>query len=521
MTVSSGWLADWSTASSLGLGLGVGFLVGAALAAALVMLRMRDHRYRAAAIQSANEAVLSSQIEGRNRELSQQQHAYVELQQRLQTCRDRMDQLQISEAEMRTRLSASQVQEQDLKGALAEAQTVADELRSENSALQVQLTRMQTQLSEQEKRTSEKLQLLDEAREVLGHQFRNLANEIFEARGQAFREQNQSQLNDLLAPLSEKIRDFQSRVEDTYSKESRERFSLTQEVRQLQELNHRISEDAVNLTNALKGENKTQGNWGEVILERVLENSGLHKGREYETQVNLRSEEGRRWQPDVVVHLPENKDVVIDAKVSLVAYEHFCSATDADEQIRSIGLHVRSVRRHVRQLSEKNYQSLYQIRTLDFVLMFVPVEAAFVAALQHDPALYSDAFKHNVMLVSPSTLLATLRMIHNIWRFERQNQNAQEIAQRAGALYDKFVNFTRDLEDVGQRLQSVQNAYDKARNKLSEGKGNLVSRAESMRELGAKTSKTLPENLVTMPLRREPGGSDRPAVDDPPATVRS
>ena len=521
MEVSSGWLADWSAVGGLGVGLGVGFLIGTALAALLVILWMRDHRTRTTVIHSANEAVLNSQIDARNRELSQQQHAYVELQQRLQSCRDRMDQLQVSEAELRARLSGSNSQNQDLKGVFAESQSAIADLREENSALQIQVARMRTQLTEQEKRTSEKLKLLDEAREVMGHQFRNLANEIFEARGQAFREQNQTQLNDMLAPLSEKIRDFQTRVEDTYSKESRERFSLTREVRQLQELNHRISEDAVNLTNALKGENKTQGNWGEVILERVLENSGLQKGREYETQVNLRTEEGRRRHPDVVIHLPENKDVVIDAKVSLVAYEHFCSSIDADDQSRAIGLHVQSVRRHVKQLSEKNYQALYQIRTLDFVLMFVPVEAAFVAALQQDPALYSDAFKQNVMLVSPSTLLATLRMIHNIWRFEQQNQNAQEIAQRAGALYDKFVNFTRDLEDVGQRLQSVQNAYDKARNKLSEGKGNLVARAESMRQLGAKTSKALPQNLVTMPLRLEPSDPDDDArSEEPSATHR-
>ncbi|MEX1237864.1 MAG: DNA recombination protein RmuC, partial [Pseudomonadales bacterium] len=335
----------------------------------------------------------------------------------------------------------------------------------------------------------------------LNTEFKNLANEIFDAKQRTFREQSQTQLDGLLKPLNERIKDFEKRVEDTYNQESKERFSLIREVKSLQDLNARISKDAVNLTNALKGENKTQGTWGEVILERVLEKSGLTRGREYETQVSMTNDDGRKSQPDVVVHLPEEKDVIIDSKVSLVAYERYCACDEEAARADALKAHIQSVRQHIKQLSDKDYQKLESVRTLDFVLLFVPVEAAFGIAIQHDSELFSDAFDRNIMVVSPSTLLATLRMIHNIWRFEQQNKNAQEIARRAGALYDKFVNFVGDLEDIGAKLSSVQDAYDKAHNKLASGKGNLVSRAEGMRELGAKSSKSLPRNLVEMPVR--------------------
>ena len=306
------------------------------------------------------------------------------------------------------------------------------------------------------------------------------------------------QMDGLLKPLGEKIKDFEKRVEETYDRESKERFSLAKEVRDLQTLNVRISQDAVNLTNALKGENKTQGTWGEVILERVLEKSGLEKGREYEVQVNLKNSQGQRFQPDVVVHLPEGKDVIIDSKVSLVGYERYCSAEPGSQQQEALKAHIQSLRQHVKQLSEKDYQNLENVRTLDFVLLFVPVEAAFTLAVQQDNELFSNAFDKNIVLVAPSTLLATLRTIQNIWRYEQQNKNAQEIAGKAGALYDKFVNFVADLEDIGGKLDSVQAVYAKAHNKLVSGKGNLVTRAENMRELGARVTKSLPANLVEL-----------------------
>ncbi len=372
-------------------------------------------------------------------------------------------------------------------------------LSVKEDALQLALlseVELKTSIGAQEKQHEEKIHLLEQARLQLGNEFKTLAADIFEAKQKTFKEQSQSQLDSVLKPLGEKIKDFEKRVEDHYNNESKERFSLVKEVKSLQELNARISKDAINLTNALKGESKTQGTWGEIILERVLEKSGLVKGREYEIQVNLKTETGRRFQPDVVVHLPEEKDVVIDAKVSLTAYERYCSTDDGIERELSLKQHIQSVRQHIKTLGEKDYQNLEGVRTLDFVLLFIPVEAAFSLAVQHDGDLFASAFEKNIVLVAPSTLLATLRTIQNIWRYEHQSSNAQEIATKAGGLFDKLVSFVTDLELVGTRLASTQNAFDDAHKKLSSGRGNLIKRAEAMRSLGAKTSKVMPKHLV-------------------------
>ena len=376
-----------------------------------------------------------------------------------------------------------------------------DQARAESIGHRERITQLQTTLTEQSRQNEEKLALLKQASEQMNKEFKTIAGEIFESRQQVYKEESKEQLSGLLGPLSERIKEFEKRVEDTYTKESRERFSLVKEVKNLQDLNTRISNDAINLTNALKGENKTQGSWGEVILERVLERSGLQKGSEYEVQVAMRDDDGRRKQPDVVVHLPEGKDIVIDAKVSLTAYERYSSSDDGTVQQDAVKQHVQSLRRHMKNLGDKDYQQLDGIYTLDFVLLFVPVEAAFSLAVQHDGEIFSDGFENNVVIVSPSTLLATLRTIQNIWRYEHQNRNAQEIASKAGALYDKFVNFVSDLETIGTRINSVQTAYDDAHNKLVSGKGSIVKRAEGMRELGAKVSKSLPKNLVEMPIK--------------------
>ena len=365
---------------------------------------------------------------------------------------------------------------------------------------------LKTSLTEQQNQNKEKLALLDEAKERMNTEFKNIANEIFESKQQLFKEESKEQLGNLLSPLSDRIKEFEKRVETAYNEESKERYSLIKEVRNLQELNARISKDAINLTNALKGESKTQGAWGEIILERVLEKSGLVKGREYEVQVSMKNEEGRRLQPDVVVHLPEGKDIIIDSKVSLTAYERYCSSDDDIERAEALKLHIQSMRTHIRQLGDKDYQNLDAVKTLDFVLLFVPIEAAFSLAVQTNNDLFSDAFDRNIVMVSPSTLLPTLRTIQNIWRYEHQNKNAQEIASKAGALYDKFVNFVADLENIGARIESAQAAYRDAHNKLTSGKGNLVRRAEGMRELGAKVSKSLPQNLVEMQPLAPVGG---------------
>jgi DNA recombination protein RmuC len=385
--------------------------------------------------------------------------------------------------------------------------TLSQTLETERANLmktREEISRLETTLSEQQQQADEKLELLKDAKESLHDSFKILANDIFEAKQKEFKAQSKEQLSGVLDPLHERIKAFEKRVEKTYADEARERFSLVKEVRQLQELNSRIAQDAVNLTNALKGESKTQGIWGEIVLERVFERSGLEKGREYEIQVSLKNEDGRRMQPDAIVRLPEGKDVVVDSKVSLTAYERFCSAEDEQSRSDALKAHVTSLRQHIRQLSEKDYQALEGIRTLDFVLLFVPIEAAFSVAVTADGDLFSDAFNKNIVIVAPSTLLATLRIIQNIWRFEQQNKNAQEIATRAGALYDKFVNFVSDLELIGTRIDSTQVAYQDAFKKLVSGKGNLVKRAEDMKALGAKVSKSLPQNLVEMPQRETP-----------------
>ncbi len=359
-----------------------------------------------------------------------------------------------------------------------------------------QIAHLQTTLEQERKQSAEKLELLQQAREQMSLEFKSIANEILEDKSRRFTASNRESISEILKPLNEKIQHFEKKVEDTYDRESKERFSLEKEIRSLKELNTRISEDAVNLTNALKGENKTQGTWGEVILESILEKSGLVKGREYETQVSLRAEDGSRSQPDVIVHMPEKKHVIIDAKVSLKAYESFCSESDQERRAEFLLQHVQSVRSHVKALSSKDYQNLMTLNSLDFVLLFMPVEAAFSVAVQQDGGLFTDAFEKNIILVGPSTLLATLRTIQNIWRYEQQSQNAIEIASAAGALYDKFVAFVSDLEDVGGRIEATQKSYEKVHNKLVSGKGNLITRIEKLKQLGARTSKKHTEQVL-------------------------
>jgi DNA recombination protein RmuC len=352
-----------------------------------------------------------------------------------------------------------------------------------------QIAQLQTMLEQERKQSGEKLQFLEGARERMTLEFKQLAADILEDKSRRFTVSNKENLNEILLPLNEKIAQFEKKVQETYDTEAKERFSLAKEIKSLQELNTRISTDAVNLTRALKGENKTQGTWGEVILESILEKSGLVKGREYESQLSLRAEDGSRSQPDVVVHLPENKHVIIDAKVSLKAYESFCSEEDESLRADYLKQHVQSVNNHVKLLSRKDYQNLMELQSLDFVLLFMPVEAAFSAAVQHDGQLFTTAFEKNIILVGPSTLLATLRTIQNIWRYEHQNQNAIEIANRAGAMYDKFVAFVADLEDIGGKINATQKSFDKAQNKLHTGKGNLLGKVEQLKLLGARASK--------------------------------
>lgn len=361
----------------------------------------------------------------------------------------------------------------------------SEKLNAENSSLKSDFTNLQTKLAEQ-KGEVEKLQ------DKFTTEFENLANKIFEEKGNKFSEQNKEKLSEILNPLKEKISDFERKVDETNKENIKGNASLKEQLQSLKEMNQQITQEAKNLTTALKGQSKTQGNWGEFILESILEKSGLVKGREYVVQESITAESGRRFQPDVIINLPENKSIIIDSKVSLIGYEKFIS--EEDEHQKQLGLreHINSIRSHIKNLSGKNYQNLYQLESLDFVLMFMPIEPAFAYAVQNDPSIFTDAFEQNIVIVSPSTLLATLRTISSIWRQENQNKNAMEIARQAGTLYDKFVNFYNDLLDVGKRLDSAKDSYENAMKKIHDGRGNLISGVEKMKQLGAKASKSLP-----------------------------
>ncbi|WP_372717899.1 DNA recombination protein RmuC [Immundisolibacter sp.] len=398
-------------------------------------------------------------------------------------------------AEERARLQADALRLAPLEATLHERDAALRQRADEVQALAVRLERATTELAEERRRSEEKLAVLQEARGQLTEQFKNLSQEILEDKSRRFTEQNKTNLDALLIPLREQIGGFQKRVEDVYDKESRDRVSLLKEIHTLRDLNQTIAVDAVNLTNALKGQTRTQGVWGEMVLERVLEQSGLQKDREYEVQVSLSSDAGRQ-RPDVIVHLPDGKDVVIDAKVSLTAYERYASAQDDATRAQALREHVASLRAHIRGLGDKNYQLLQGVRSLDFVLLFVPIEPAYMEALRAEPALFTEALERNIGLVNPTTLLTTLRMIQNVWRYEHQSRNAQEIARRAGDLYDKFVGFVQDLDAVDNRLDSTRKAFDAARNKLVSGRGNLIKRAEDLKALGVEASKSLPAEML-------------------------
>ena len=393
------------------------------------------------------------------------------------------------------RLDARGQEVRALNVRLREAEQELRQIAQTLSAATVRNAELETRLSEERKQANEKLALLQEAREQLRLEFQNLAHRIFEDKSRRFTDQSRANLDQVLTPFREQLKDFEKKVDDTYQKEARERFSLRQEVVRLQELNQQIQTDAVNLTNALKGQSKTQGNWGEVILERVLEQSGLHKGREYEAQGSYRDTQGRQLRPDIIVHLPENKDIIIDSKVSLTAYEKYVNAADDELKKQAIRQHLLSLHSHIKELQGKRYETLPEITSLDFVLMFIPVEGAFMLALDEDENLFRKCFEHNIMIVSPSTLLVTLRTIQNIWRYEYQNRNAMEIARQAGNLYDHFVRFVAELEKVGEHLDKARQSYDQAHKRLSTGRGNLVRRAEGLRELGVQNTKALSASM--------------------------
>ena len=355
---------------------------------------------------------------------------------------------------------------------------------------------LQTRMSEQVKNAEEKLTLLKDAEIRLNNQFENLAGKIFDKRNRQFTEHNKTSLDHIVRPLREQLGEFKQRIETVYDNENKDRSSLREEIISLRRDTAQMNQEALNLTRALKGDKKTQGNWGEMILETVLEKSGLRKGIEYETQGAFRDEDNKLFKPDVIVRLPEDKDIIIDSKVSLVAYELHCSTDDDAESVAALKQHTEAVRSHIKGLSAKDYSGLKGLRTLDFVLLFMPIEAAFIAAFQADERLFTDAFEHKIIVVTPTTLLATLRTIENIWRYERQNENARAIADKAGIVYDKIRGFVEDLDKLGKQLSTVHTTYDGVMNKLTRGNGNLIRQASSFVDLGVKVKKTMPKNIT-------------------------
>ncbi|GAA0714786.1 hypothetical protein GCM10009105_19660 [Dokdonella soli] len=375
--------------------------------------------------------------------------------------------------------------------------------RDEAQAHLVDLTRKHAALEAgaqaQAQAATEKLQLLEQAEVRLREAFQNLANRILEDKAERFREQSALQLGGLLDPLKVQLTEFREAVTQTHASEQRERGMLAQEIQTLKQLNQRISEDAINLTRALKGDTRTQGAWGELVLERVLEASGLQAGREYTTQASFSDGDGGRQRPDVIVHLPDDKDIVIDAKASLVAYERFCATVDDAERASALAEHVGSLRRHIDGLSSRSYSDIEGLRTLDFVLLFVPVEAAFIEAVRADDRLYAHALGKNISLVSPSTLLATLRTVAHLWRIERRNVNAMEIAKRAAQLHDNFALLVDELEAIGTQLDKAQRAHASALRRLTEGgKGSVLLQVQSLAEMGAPVKKQLPAGLLSV-----------------------
>jgi len=363
------------------------------------------------------------------------------------------------------------------------------ELNGENSSLKANYKNLQTRLEEQ------KQEVVD-LQQRFAAEFKNLANDIFEEKSKKFTDQNKVNLDSLLKPLSEKILNFEKRVEQNSKEAIQWNTSLKAELLHLKELNQQITREAENLTKALKGDTKVQGNWGEIVLERILERSGLEKDREYFLQESFTTEAGRRLRPDVIIKLPDNKNLVIDAKASLVAYERFVNADNEEEHEKFLKEHLLSVRAHIKGLSEKSYHQLFDTGTLDYVLMFVPIESAFALIVQQGGELYNDAHNKNIIIVSPATLIATLRTVASIWKHEYQNRNALEIARQGGALYDKFKAFVDDLMEVGKSLDKSKSQYSEAMKKLVDGQDNLVRKTERLKQLGAKASKAMPEKLL-------------------------
>ncbi len=362
----------------------------------------------------------------------------------------------------------------------------------EKSEIEKKYIALQSRHEVEVEASNEKLKLLKNAKDELSLEFKNLANQIFEEKAKKFSSSNKEQLELLLKPFREQVTNFSKQAREQFEVEIKDRHLLKDELSRLKEMNAQLASEAINLTKALKGENKTQGNWGELVLEKILEQSGLRKGVEYELQATFKNEENKLYRPDVIIHMPGDRDIVIDSKVSLTAYERFMSSEEESEKKQALKEHIVSISTHIKELSDKSYEKLEGVRTLDFVLLFMPIEGAFLLALESDGEFFKRAYDQNILVVSPSTLLVTLRTIEHIWRTQRQEEHAQKIAAEAEAMYDKLVLFLDEMKNIGNQIQKTHDSYEKAMNRLSSGRGNVIKRAQNIVELGIKTKKELP-----------------------------
>lgn len=415
--------------------------------------------------------------------------------------------------EANTRLEQSRKHASDLQAQLERSQTLLQERNQDGQkleqkeqqvdALNLQIAQLNTRLNQEQverqkdqENLQEKLELLQNNKAQLSQEFENLSNKIFEEKNKQFKQTSQEGLNSLLNPFKDQLEGLRKKVDDVYVAESKDRTALKEQITSLHDLNKQITEEAASLARALRGEKKTQGNWGELVLETVLEKSGLRQGEEYVREKSITDEDGERFRPDVIINLPEEKHIVVDAKVSLNAYTDYVNAENEADRISYLKQHIDAVRMHIKTLADKSYAKLPGVNSPDFVFLFMPIEPAFMVAFEHDDKLFNDAFEQRIVVVTPTTLLASLRTVSSLWSIERQNKNAKQLAEQAGKVHDKLVGFVEDMEKVGKQLGTVQGTYDSAWNKLKEGRGNLISQAHKFKDLGVRVKKELPKQVM-------------------------
>ncbi len=473
---------------------------GSLVAVSLIFSRHYRHKLRQLGLMFAQKSAVQAQQFQQQRDYFMQENS--NLKDDLHRADVAFDALQLESKTSFGELSAAREKIRQFEALQQEHRGVLmllDETRAKNTALELALNSQKIRTQEQLSGAAEKIALLENAESRLQAQFERLAHQIFENKASSVDVQNRQSLETLLSPLKSQLDGFKKQVTDHFGEHAKERHTLIHEIKNLQQLNQAMAKEAVNLTQALKGDNKQQGNWGEVILARVLEESGLREGHEYATQVNLTNEEGKRFQPDVIVALPQKRNVVIDAKMALVAYERYFHAESVAEKDSALAEHVTTIRSHIRALGRKDYHQLHGIESLDYVLMFIPIEPAFQLAIEAEPDLIRQALDQNIMLVSPTTLLVALRTINNLWRYEQQNQNAQLIAEKAAKLYDKIRLFVEDIENLGGALNKASTSYSQAVNKLSQGRGNILRQTEDFRRLGVEVKKEISPTWLDAP----------------------